>query len=59
MRALSGGIGARRFRIGLPLFSLAASVLPLIGSGRLKQRVITHGAREHDLHGEEPVRHAG
>ncbi len=59
MRSLSGGIGARRFRIELPLFSLAASVLPLTGYGRLKQRVITRDAREHDPYGEEPVRHAG
>jgi hypothetical protein len=74
MRSLSGGIGARGFRIGAPLLSLAATVLPQIGYGRLApvstqqvtanaeigaEAVITHGARARDIYGEEPVRHAG
>jgi hypothetical protein len=59
MRSLSGRIGARGFRIGAPLLSLAASVLPLIGYGRLTRRCFIHGVREHDLNGEEPARHAG
>jgi hypothetical protein len=74
MRSLSGGIGARGFRIVAPLLSLAATVLPLIGYGRLAtistqqvianaeigaEAVITYGARARDPCGEEPVRHAG
>src|ERR1017187_5096826 len=58
MRSLSGGIGARGFRIGALLLSLAATVLSLIGHGRLRRSSRTvRGRTIH--HGEEPVRHAG
>src|SRR5580698_5116712 len=46
-RLPSGGIGARGFRIVAPLLSLAATVLPLIRSARLRRS--SHAAREHTI----------
>ncbi len=57
MRSLSGGIGARGFRIAAPLLSLTATVLPLMASGRPKRSSpIVRGSTPY---GEEPMRHAG